>query len=241
MPFGLALSADGRRLTRPLLRSMLSRSSTPPTAAWSGICRRVGVRRGSRSPPDGRTLYVVTARGYGAGPNGGKDFNTPAQGTYIGDIQLAACTSIDVSDEKLLAAQRSVSSRTRFRSDGHGRQSQSAAAGTWAAQSRSRPHHLRDEGNRTFDEVLANTRAVTAIRPWRGSVSGLGAGSQPNPCPRHQVTAKNRSRASTVPDAPTRLLRELNGHAHIRKIARQWALRIISTATPMPRCMAIVG
>jgi len=33
-------------------------------------------------------LLITSARGYGAGPNGGVGFKAPPQGTYIGDIQL---------------------------------------------------------------------------------------------------------------------------------------------------------
>ena len=38
---------------------------------------------------DEKELYVISCRGYGAGPNGGIGFKRPDQGTYIGDIQLA--------------------------------------------------------------------------------------------------------------------------------------------------------
>ncbi|MFX9995566.1 hypothetical protein ABTP67_19050, partial [Acinetobacter baumannii] len=37
---------------------------------------------------DEQTLYVISCRGLGAGPNGGANFKAPIQGTYIGDIQL---------------------------------------------------------------------------------------------------------------------------------------------------------
>jgi len=35
---------------------------------------------------DGTTLYVANAKGFGAGPNGGPNFNAGPEGTYIGDI-----------------------------------------------------------------------------------------------------------------------------------------------------------
>lgn len=39
---------------------------------------------------DDKTIYVTSCRGLGAGPNGGKNFKIPAQGSYIGDIQLGS-------------------------------------------------------------------------------------------------------------------------------------------------------
>ena len=38
--------------------------------------------------PVTQELLITSARGYGAGPNGGAGFKAPPQGTYIGDIQL---------------------------------------------------------------------------------------------------------------------------------------------------------
>lgn len=38
--------------------------------------------------PVTQELLITSARGYGAGPNGGVGFKAPPQGTYIGDIQL---------------------------------------------------------------------------------------------------------------------------------------------------------
>lgn len=48
-------------------------------------------------------LYVISCRGLGAGPNGGKNFIPPVQGTYVGDIQLASFQKIQMPDAKQLA------------------------------------------------------------------------------------------------------------------------------------------
>ena len=45
---------------------------------------------------DEKDLYVISCRGYGAGPNGGVGFKRPDQGTYIGDIQLGTFQKIQV-------------------------------------------------------------------------------------------------------------------------------------------------
>jgi len=45
-----------------------------------------------------KDLFIISARGYGAGPNGGKGFVKPPQGTYIGDIQLGTFQKISSSN-----------------------------------------------------------------------------------------------------------------------------------------------
>lgn len=45
---------------------------------------------------DEKKLYVISCRGYGAGPNGGVGFKKPDQGTYIGDIQLATFQKVNI-------------------------------------------------------------------------------------------------------------------------------------------------
>ncbi len=49
-------------------------------------------------------MFVTSCRGYGAGPNGGKNFVAPVQGTYIGDIELGSFQKISMPDEQQLAA-----------------------------------------------------------------------------------------------------------------------------------------
>ena len=103
-PFHLSLSPDERRLYVALLtlnavavidtrsRSLLGYIPTgwsPTRTAVSG---------------DGKTLYVTSARGLGAGPNGGLGFTAPPQGTYVGDIQLGSFQAITLPDADGLAA-----------------------------------------------------------------------------------------------------------------------------------------
>jgi len=52
-------------------------------------------------PKDG-SLIVASARGLGAGPNGGSGFVAPPQGTYVGDIQLGTLQRIPVPDDNML-------------------------------------------------------------------------------------------------------------------------------------------
>jgi DNA-binding beta-propeller fold protein YncE len=52
--------------------------------------------------PDGKTLYVVSAKGFGAGPNGGPNFQEGPEGAYIGDITKSVVSIISVPDKRAL-------------------------------------------------------------------------------------------------------------------------------------------
>jgi DNA-binding beta-propeller fold protein YncE len=226
MPFGLALSADGRRLYAALL-------TLNAVAVIDTADRRVlGYLPTGWCPtrlalaPDGRTLYVVTARGYGAGPNGGKDFNTPAQGTYIGDIQLGSLHAIDVSDEKLLAAQTQRVVANTFREVtvmDDNRNPLPPAPGLRKSPIKHIIYVTKE--NRTFDEVFGEYPGVNGDPTLARFGLKASVPEATKPVVRGtKVTAKNRSRASTVPDAPDSVLRDINVTPNHQKIARQWAL-----------------
>lgn len=55
--------------------------------------------------PEGK-LYITSARGYGAGPNGGSGFVMPPQGNYIGDIQLGLLQQLEIPSDNQLKAWR---------------------------------------------------------------------------------------------------------------------------------------
>ena len=104
MPFGLCLSKDEKTLYVACLglnaiavvdvNSKKTRGFIP--TGW-------GTSRVLLSD-DQKKLYITSIRGLGAGPNGGKGFVRPQQGTYIGDIQLGTFQIVDVPDDKTLTA-----------------------------------------------------------------------------------------------------------------------------------------
>ena len=100
MPFGLCLSPDEATLYVALLGFN----------AVAVVDTRTGRTRGFIPTGWGTTrvvqsegyLYITSARGYGAGPNGGRGFHSPPQGTYIGDIQLGTFQKVPVPDSVTL-------------------------------------------------------------------------------------------------------------------------------------------
>ncbi|MFM9952281.1 MAG: bifunctional YncE family protein/alkaline phosphatase family protein [Saprospiraceae bacterium] len=102
MPFGLCLSPDEKTLYVALLGlNAVAVVDVNKQKVKGYIPAGWGTTRVLCSK-DGRKLYITSARGLGAGPNGGKDFKAPPQGTYIGDIQLGTFQIVDVPDAATL-------------------------------------------------------------------------------------------------------------------------------------------
>ncbi|GGB17397.1 YncE family protein [Puia dinghuensis] len=103
LPFGLTLSKDEKTLYVALLGFNAIAVIDLPTGKTTGLIptgwgpTRVLLSR------DEKHLYVISCRGYGAGPNGGQHFVRPIQGTYIGDIQLGTYQKIVTPDSTQLA------------------------------------------------------------------------------------------------------------------------------------------
>jgi YVTN family beta-propeller protein len=96
LPFGITLSKDQKRLYVALLGfNAIAVIDVPSKKTIGLIPTGWGPSRVVLSE-DEKELYVITCRGLGAGPNGGKDFVKPIQGTYIGDIQLGSFQKISM-------------------------------------------------------------------------------------------------------------------------------------------------
>jgi DNA-binding beta-propeller fold protein YncE len=96
LPFGMAISKDEKSLYVALLGfNALAVIDLEQKKCVGFIPSGWGTSKVKLSE-DQKELYVVSCRGYGAGPNGGKGFVIPKQGTYIGDIQLGTFQKIKV-------------------------------------------------------------------------------------------------------------------------------------------------
>ncbi|MEZ4961885.1 MAG: hypothetical protein R2830_18800 [Saprospiraceae bacterium] len=103
MPFGLTLSPDEKTLYVACLSLNAVAVVDVENRNVKGYIPTGWMPTRAELSPDGSKLYIVSARGYGAGPNGGEGFTAPPQGTYIGDIQLGTFQIVDVPDEEKLA------------------------------------------------------------------------------------------------------------------------------------------
>jgi DNA-binding beta-propeller fold protein YncE len=102
MPFGLTLSKDEKILYVALLGfNAVAVVDVEKRKTKGLIPTGWGTTRVQLFNND-KQLAILSARGYGAGQNGGKDFKKPIQGTYVGDIQLGTCQIVDVPNEAVL-------------------------------------------------------------------------------------------------------------------------------------------
>ena len=116
LPFGLTLSLDQKTLYVALLGfnavavvDVQSKTTTGLIPAGWGPTR-------VQLSKDEKELYVISCRGYGAGPNGGVGFVAPPQGFFVGDIQLGSFQKIPLPDAVQLAAYTNQSIDNTFKS-----------------------------------------------------------------------------------------------------------------------------
>jgi YVTN family beta-propeller protein len=104
LPFGISLSKDEKTLYVALLGFNAVAVIDVDTKKVQGLIPTGWGPARVIPSKDEKYLYVISCRGYGAGPNGGKGFVAPVQGTYISDIQLATFQKIPMPDAQQLAA-----------------------------------------------------------------------------------------------------------------------------------------
>ncbi|MFT3844118.1 MAG: phosphoesterase [Lacibacter sp.] len=104
LPFGITLSKDEKTLYVALLGFNAIAVIDVTTKQTKGLIPTGWGPARVLLSKDEKEIYVISCRGYGAGPNGGKNFIKPIQGTYVGDIQLATFQKIKMPGAAQLAA-----------------------------------------------------------------------------------------------------------------------------------------
>jgi YVTN family beta-propeller protein len=104
LPFGICLSHDEKTLYVALLGFNAVAVIDVPTKTTKGLIPTGWGPSRVKLSADEKEMYITSARGLGAGPNGGYGFVRPPQGTYIGDIQLGLFQKLPVPDADALAA-----------------------------------------------------------------------------------------------------------------------------------------
>ena len=103
LPFGLALSKDEKTLYVALLGFNAVAVVDVESKSTRGLIPTGWGPTRVQLSNDGKEIYIITCRGLGAGPNGGKDFKEPPQGDYIIDIQLGSFQKVPTPDAAQLA------------------------------------------------------------------------------------------------------------------------------------------
>ena len=116
LPFGLTLSRDEKTLFVALLGFNAVAVIDLTSGKTTGLIPSAWGPARVKLSNDEKELYIITCRGLGAGPNGGKDFVSPVQGSYVGDIQLGSFQRVKMPSEEELAAYTRQSVENTFRS-----------------------------------------------------------------------------------------------------------------------------
>lgn len=98
LPFGICISKDEKTLYVALLGFNAVAVIDAENGKTKGLIPTGWGPTRLRLSPDDKFLCVASCRGYGAGPNGGKNYVAPVQGTYIGDVQLGTYQKILIPD-----------------------------------------------------------------------------------------------------------------------------------------------
>ncbi|MBK7106949.1 MAG: bifunctional YncE family protein/alkaline phosphatase family protein [Ignavibacteriae bacterium] len=103
LPFGITMSKDEKTLYVALLGFNAIAVIDIPTRTTKGLIPSGWGPTRVELSKDENFLYAISCRGLGAGPNGGKDFISPIQGNYVGDIQLGSFQKIKMPTDIELA------------------------------------------------------------------------------------------------------------------------------------------
>jgi DNA-binding beta-propeller fold protein YncE len=159
LPFGIDISKDEKNLYVALLGfNAVAKIELATDKTMGLIPTGWGTTRVRLSSNDS-TIFVTSCRGLGAGPNGGKNFKIPVQGTYVGDIQLGTFQKISNPNiEKLQAYTKQVIENTFITKT----QIDSLPLPVLPGSKTSPIKHIVfiTKENRTFDEVFGQMNTV---------------------------------------------------------------------------------
>jgi YVTN family beta-propeller protein len=206
IPFGVALSPDQQRLF--VAESGINAVAVidVPTQKVMGHIPVGWFPSKLQVSPDGKKLVVANAKGYGSGPNGGKDFVAGPEGSNIGKLMKGSLTVMDIPSDKELATltKQVVDNNYRFVDPSTLKNKSNNPVPLYAGQGPSPIQYIVfvSKENRTYDEVFGQ------LPQGKGdpSLARYGAG----------VTFSNRRKTATVDNAvvmPNHLL-----------LARQFAI-----------------
>ncbi|MGA2407615.1 MAG: bifunctional YncE family protein/alkaline phosphatase family protein [Bacteroidales bacterium] len=141
---------------------------------------------------DGKKIIVANAKGYGSGPNGGKNFKEGGEGTYIGNLMKGTVSIIEVPSENQLKRMTSRVISNNFYKQNAGKLIKYRSANPiplYGGQKESPIKHIVfiSKENRTYDEIFGQ------LEKGDGDASLARYG--------HNVSFSNRAKTIRVEDA----------------------------------------
>jgi YVTN family beta-propeller protein len=166
IPYGVALSPDARRLY--VAEAGINAVGVIDVASLNvlGHIPTGWFPSKLKVSHDGKKLIVANAKGFGSGPNGGKDFNPAEKGSYIGNLMDGTVSVMDIPPDARLAAETEQVIKNNFALG-----LSSSAAFAWRkdnpiplypGQKQSPIKHIVfiAKENRTFDEVFGQVQGA---------------------------------------------------------------------------------
>jgi YVTN family beta-propeller protein len=102
IPFGIAVSPDEKQLFVAEAGINAIGVIDLPSFKVTGHIPTGWFPSKLKVTPDGKNIIVTNAKGYGSGPNGGKDFKEGGEGTYIGNLMKGTISIIEIPSDKEL-------------------------------------------------------------------------------------------------------------------------------------------
>ncbi len=159
LPFGLTLSKDEKTLFVALLGFNAVALIDVQSGKVKGLIPSGWGPVRVKLSEDEKEIYIITCRGLGAGPNGGRDFISPEQGSFISDIQLGSFQKVSMPDSGELAEYTRQSIENTFKSVGisdNGKNPMPPLPGVRNSPIKHIVYITKE--NRTYDEVLGQLK-----------------------------------------------------------------------------------
>ncbi|TAL60500.1 MAG: hypothetical protein EPN88_15825 [Bacteroidetes bacterium] len=159
IPFGLAVSPDEKQLFVAEAGINAIGVIDLPSFNVAGHIPTGWFPSKLKVTPDGKRIIVTNAKGFGSGPNGGKDFKEGGEGTYIGNIMKGTVSVIEIPSEKELKKMTARVISNNFYMERAGRLLKSMEDNpipVYGGQKESPIRHIVfiSKENRTYDEVF---------------------------------------------------------------------------------------
>src|ERR1035437_4883392 len=207
IPFGLAVSPDEKRLFVAEAGINAIGVIDLPSFNVAGHIPTGWFPSKLKITPDGKNIVVTNAKGYGSGPNGGKNFKEGGEGTYIGNLMKGTVSVIKIPSEKDLRKMTAqVISNNFFKQKAAEllKSLKDNPIPLYGGQKESPIKHIVfiSKENRTYDEIFGQ------LKNSKGDASIARYG--------HNVSFSNRANTMRVEDATIM--------ANHHKLAEQFAI-----------------